>query len=162
MVVYLISDVGSVAGGWLSSSLIKRGYSINTSRKSAMLICALSVIPVVFAPRIENMWAVVLLIGLATAAHQGFSANLYTIASDMFPARAVGSVIGIGGAAGAIGGLLIAKIVGPILQHTGSYQVPFLIAGLAYPVAVGMIHLLAPKLEPASLSDNSLGSNPPV
>jgi ACS family hexuronate transporter-like MFS transporter len=154
MVVYLISDVGSVAGGWLSSTLIKRGHSINFARKTAMLICSLSVVPVIFAARMENMWAVVLLIGLATAAHQGFSANLYTIASDMFPKRAVASVIGIGGMAGALGGLMIAKIVGHVLQNTGSYQVPFMIAGVAYLFALAMIHLIAPKLAPAELSDS--------
>jgi ACS family hexuronate transporter-like MFS transporter len=159
MVVYLISDVGSVAGGWLSSSLIKRGRSINASRKMAMLICASSVVPVIFAARMESLWGVVLLIGLATAAHQGFSANLYTIASDMFPARATASVIGIGGAAGALGGFLIASIVGPILQRTGSYQVPFLIAGVAYLIAVGVIHLLAPKLEPAALAGAPISPN---
>jgi MFS transporter, ACS family, aldohexuronate transporter len=154
MVVYLISDVGSVAGGWLSSTLINRGHSINVARKTAMLICSLSVVPVIFAARMENMWAVVLLIGLATAAHQGFSANLYTIASDMFPTRAVASVIGIGGMAGALGGLVIAKIVGRVLQNTGSYQVPFMIAGVAYLFALAMIHLIAPKLAPAELSDS--------
>jgi MFS transporter, ACS family, aldohexuronate transporter len=157
MVVYLISDVGSVAGGWLSSSLIKRGKSVNASRKLAMLICALSVIPVIFAARMESLWGGVLLIGLATAAHQGFSANLYTIASDMFPSRATASVTGIGGAAGALGGFIIANIVGPILQRTGSYQIPFVIAGTAYLVALGTIHLLAPKLEPVVLSDTTVG-----
>jgi ACS family hexuronate transporter-like MFS transporter len=153
MVVYLISDVGSVAGGWLSSWLIKRGKSVNTARKLAMLACAVSVIPVVFAARIESMWTVVLLIGLAAAAHQGFSANLYTLTSDMFPSRAVGSVVGIGGMAGAIGGLVIAKVVGRALQRTGSYQIPFLIAGVAYLLALGLIQILAPKLEPARLTD---------
>jgi MFS transporter, ACS family, hexuronate transporter len=153
MVVYLISDVGSVAGGWLSSWLIKRGKSVNTARKLAMLVCAVSVIPVVFAARIESMWTVVLLIGLAAAAHQGFSANLYTLTSDMFPSRAVGSVVGIGGMAGAIGGLVIAKVVGRALQRTGSYQIPFLIAGVAYLLALGLIQILAPKLEPARLTD---------
>jgi ACS family hexuronate transporter-like MFS transporter len=124
-----------------------------------MLICAVSVVPVIFAARMESMWGGVLLIGLATAAHQGFSANLYTIASDMFPTRATASVIGIGGAAGAFGGFLISTIVGPILQRTGSYQVPFLIAGAAYLCALGMIHLLAPKLAPAALSETLVASN---
>src|SRR5262249_52746998 len=155
MVVYLISDVGSVAGGWLSSWLIKRGRSINAARKLAMLICAIAVVPVVFAARIESMWTVVLLIGLATAAHQGFSANLFTLTSDLFPSKAVGSVVGMGGMAGAIGGLVIAKVVGHVLQRTGSYQVPFLIAAAAYLVALGLIQILTPKLEPPPLADEA-------
>ncbi|HZV89342.1 MAG TPA: MFS transporter [Candidatus Binatus sp.] len=147
--IYLISDVGSVAGGWISSSLIKRGRSVNFARKIAMLICAVGVIPVVFAYRVESTWSAVLLIGLAAACHQGFSANLFTLTSDMFPARAVGSVVGIGGMAGAIGGLCIASVVGHVLQWTGSYRVPFLIAGSAYLLALAIIQALVPKMEPA-------------
>jgi len=153
MVVYLISDVGSVLGGWLSSSLIKRGNSTNTARKSSLFVCAAIVLPVILAPRIESMWGAVLLIGLAAAAHQGFSANLYTLTSDMFPSRAIASVVGIGGMLGALGGLLIATVVGHILQKTGSYQIPFLIAGIAYLVALGFIHLLSPRLHGAKLGD---------
>ena len=151
MVIYVIADIGSVAGGWLSSSLIKRGMSVNAGRKTAMLICAVSVIPIIFAYRTAHMWGAVLLIGLAAAAHQGFSANLFTLTSDMFPSRAVGSVVGIGGMAGAIGGMLIAKVVGYALQWTGSYMVPFLIAGSAYLLALAVIQALTPKLEPAAL-----------
>jgi ACS family hexuronate transporter-like MFS transporter len=92
-----------------------------------------------------------LLIGLATAGHQGFSANLYTLASDLFPKRAVASVAGIGGMAGAVGGMLIAKIVGYVLQWTGSYRIPFFIAGAAYLVALVVIHVLTPRMEPASI-----------
>ncbi len=151
MVIYVIADVGSVAGGWLSSWLIERGKSVNVARKSAMLICALCVVPIVFAYRIESMWGAVLLIGLAAAAHQGFSANLFTLTSDTFPAQAVGSVVGMGGMAGAIGGMLIAKIVGYTLQWTGSYMVPFLIAGFAYLLALAAIQFLVPRLEPARI-----------
>jgi ACS family hexuronate transporter-like MFS transporter len=149
--IYLISDVGSVAGGWISSSLIKRGHSVNVARKIAMLLCAVGVIPVVFAYRVESTWSAVLLIGLAAACHQGFSANLFTLTSDMFPARAVGSVVGIGGMAGAIGGLCIASVVGHVLQWTGSYEVPFLIAGSAYLLALVIIHALVPRMEPARI-----------
>jgi ACS family hexuronate transporter-like MFS transporter len=149
VVIYLIADVGSVAGGWLSSTLIRRGWTINASRKTAMLICALSVVPIVFASQASNVWVAVLLIGLAAAAHQGWSANVYTIASDMFPRRAVGSVIGIGGMAGAVGGMLISIVVGRILEKTGSYVPVFIIAGSAYLIALLIIHLLAPRLEPA-------------
>jgi len=149
--IYVMSDVGSVAGGWFSSFLIKRGATVNAARKSAMLVCALSVVPIVFANRVESLWAAVFIIGLAAAAHQGFAANLFTLPSDMFPSSAVGSVAGIGGTLGAIGGMLIAKIVGYALQWTGSYRVPFLIAGAAYLLALGFIQLLAPRLERARL-----------
>jgi len=133
--------------------LIKGGATINAGRKITMLICALCVTPVVFAARVENLWSAVLLIGLAAAAHQGFSANLFTLTSDMFPSRAVGSVVGIGGMGGAIGGMLIAKLVGHVLQWTGSYMVPFLIAGSAYLVALGVIQVLTPRLEPAVITE---------
>jgi ACS family hexuronate transporter-like MFS transporter len=116
-----------------------------------MLICAVGVIPIVFAYRVSGMWAATLLIGLAAAGHQGFSANLFTLSSDLFPSRAVGSVVGIGGMAGAIGGMVIAKIVGYVLQWTGSYMVPFLIAGSAYIAALLLIHLLSPDMAPARL-----------
>src|SRR6266851_3679608 len=151
-VIYLISDVGSVAGGWLSSRLIRHGTSVNAARKLTMLVCALCVTPIIFAYRIESLWAAVFVVGLAAAAHQGFSANLYTLTSDMFPARAVGSVVGIGGMAGAIGGMLIAEMVGHTLQWTGSYMLPFLMAGSAYLIALFLIHILAPRLEPARIT----------
>jgi len=152
MAIYLISDVGSVAGGWLSSSLIKRGRSVNAARKIAMLICAVGVLPVVFTYRVESTLSAVLLIGLAAACHQGFSANLYTLTSDMFPVRAVGSVTGIGGMAGAIGGWLMAKVVGHVLQWTGSYMIPFAMAGSGYLLALIVIHALTPRLEPAKIT----------
>ena len=149
--IYIISDIGSVAGGWLSSTLIKRGWSVNAGRKTAMLVCALCVPPVILAPMISNVWGAVLLIGLATAAHQGFSANLYTIPSDMFPRKAVGAVIGIGGTVGAVGGMFMAKFTGWILDSTGSYIPMFVIAGSAYLVALLVIHLLVPRMEEATV-----------
>ena len=136
VVIYVISDAGSVVGGWISSRLVKRGASVNLARKTAMLICAVSVVPMIFAYRAASLWGAVFLIGLATAAHQGFSANLFTLPSDISPKRAVGSIVGIGGMAGAVGGMLIAKIVGYALQWTGSYRIPFLMAGTAYLVAL--------------------------
>jgi MFS transporter, ACS family, hexuronate transporter len=151
MVIYVLADVGSVAGGWLSSWLIHRGRSVNVARKTAMVVCALSVVPIVFAYRMESLWGAVLLIGLAAAAHQGFSANLFTLPSDLFPAQAIGSVVGIGGMAGAIGGMLMAKIVGYVLQWTGSYMIPFFMAGTAYLLAVALIQALTPRLEPAAI-----------
>jgi ACS family hexuronate transporter-like MFS transporter len=152
MVIYVLADVGSVAGGWLSSWLIHRGRSVNFARKFTLLICSVCVVPIVFAYRMESLWGAVLLIGLATGAHQGFSANLLTLASDLFPAQAVGSVVGIGGMAGAIGGMLMAKIVGYVLQWTGSYMIPFFMAGSAYLLALAIIQILAPRLEPVPIS----------
>jgi len=151
VMIYLLSDVGSVGGGWLSSTLIGRGSTVNLARKAAMLISALCVVPIVFAYDAQHLWVAVVLIGMAAAGHQGFSANLFTMTSDLFPAQAVASVVGMGGMAGAMGGMLIAKVVGYILQQSGSYQIPFVIAGLSYLVALGVIQLLTPRLEPADL-----------
>ena len=153
VVIYLLADVGSIGGGWLSSSLIKRGWTVNAGRKLAMLICAVAVIPIVFAAQTSNLWVAVVLIGIAAAAHQGWSCNLFTTTSDMFPRHAVGSVVGIGGMAGAVGGMMIARLVGEILQRTGSYVPIFIIAASAYLAALLVIHLLSPRLEPANLSN---------
>lgn len=147
--IYLIADVGSIGGGWLSTTLIKRGWTINRARKTAMLICALAVTPIVFVPLVANLWGVVALIGLAAAAHQGWSANIFTTASDMFPRRAVGSVIGLGGMAGAMGGATMAVATGYILDRTGgNYMIIFFIAGSVYLAALGIMHLLVPNLQP--------------
>jgi ACS family hexuronate transporter-like MFS transporter len=151
VVIYLVADVGSVFGGWLSSTLIRRGWSVNAGRKTAMLVCAIAVVPIVTASRVHSMWGAVALLSLATAAHQGWSANAYTLVSDMFPRQAVGSVIGFGGMAGSVGGMLIAKLTGYILQTTGSYLPVFIIAGSTYLVTLGVVHLLAPRLEPARM-----------
>jgi MFS transporter, ACS family, hexuronate transporter len=151
-IIYIIADVGSIGGGWLSGFFIKRGWTINKSRKTAMLICALAVVPIIFASMTSSLWIAVILIGIAAAAHQGWSANIFTIASDMFPKQAVGSVVGIGGMAGAIGGMFIAKLVAYILETTGSYVPIFAIAASAYLIALLVIHLLAPNLEPAKIS----------
>ena len=151
VVIYLVADVGSIGGGWLSSHFLKRGWTPNAARKTAMLGCALAVVPIVFAAQTTNLWLAVALVSIAAAAHQGWSANLFTLTSDMFPKQAVGSVVGIGGMAGAIGGMFIALIVGEILQKTGSYVPIFIIAGSAYLVALLIIHILAPRLEPAKM-----------
>jgi ACS family hexuronate transporter-like MFS transporter len=150
-VIYIIADVGSIGGGYISGALIKRGWTINKSRKTAMLICALAVVPIIFASITSSLWLAVVLIGIAAAAHQGWSANIFTISSDMFPKQAVGSVVGIGGMLGAVGGMIIAPLVGYILQTTGSYVPIFIIAASAYLVALLIIHLLAPRLEPAAI-----------
>jgi len=152
IVIYVVADIGSVGGGWLSSRLIRQGWSVNSARKTAMLICAVAVIPIIAAASVKNMWAAVALISLATAAHQGWSANVFTLASDMFPPQAVGSVVGLGGFAGAVGGMLIAKVTGYVLQMTGSYTIVLMIAGGAYLVALAVVQILTPKLEPARIA----------
>lgn len=146
IVIYLISDLGSVAGGWSSSRLMKRGFTANAARKLTMLACAILVMPIFFAQYASNVWLAVAIVGLATAAHQAFSANLYTLPSDMFPRAAVGSVIGIGGTVGAIGGMMMAKFTGYILETTHSYTPIFAVAGSTYLIAVVVIHLLSPRL----------------
>ncbi|HEX9425528.1 MAG TPA: MFS transporter [Pyrinomonadaceae bacterium] len=151
VVIYVSADVGSIGGGWLSSSLIKRGWTVNKSRKVAMLVCAISVVPIIFAAHASSLWAAVGFVSLAAAAHQGWSANIFTMASDMFPRRAIGSVVGIGGMAGSIGGMLIQTTVGLILFYTGSYLPIFIIAGSTYLAALAIIHLLVPRLEPADV-----------
>lgn len=148
VIIYLIADVGSIGGGWLSSTFIKRGWTINRARKTAMLICAIAVTPIIFASQVRNIWVAAVLIGFAAAAHQGWSCNLFTTTSDMFPRNAVGSVVGIGGMAGALGGATMAVATGYILQSTGqNYSIVFIIAGTLYLIALLLIHLLVPRLE---------------
>ncbi len=151
IIVYLAADVGSIGGGWLSSSLIRRKWSVNASRKTAMLVSALCVLPVFFAAMTTNKWVAIGLIGLALAAHQGWSANLFTLASDMFPRRAVGSVVGIGGMAGAVGGMAIAEITGRVLTQTANYTPLFIIASCTYAITLLLVHLMTPRLEPAAI-----------
>jgi ACS family hexuronate transporter-like MFS transporter len=144
--IYLLSDIGSVVGGWGSSRLMKSGRSANAARKITMLICALAVTPIVFAQFVSHLWMAVAIIGLATAAHQAWSANLMTLPSDMFPRVAVGSAVGIGGMAGAVGGMLMSKYNGYILDVFGSYQPIFALAGGAYIAGIAVIHFLSPRL----------------
>jgi ACS family hexuronate transporter-like MFS transporter len=160
--VYLLADVGSVAGGWLSSRLLAMGWSPNAARKTAMFACAVCILPVALAPRIDvdgtflgisNQWIAVLLVGIAAAAHQGFSANLFTLTSDMFPRKAVGSVVGIGGFAGAMGGFFMNLGAGWLKQNQGSYVTMFTIAAVAYFAALLVMHMLAPRLEPVRIED---------
>lgn len=149
--IYLLSDVGSVGGGWLSSRLLKNGASINKARKLTMLVCALLAVPVMFASFADSVWLAVLIIGVATAAHQGFSANLYTLPSDVFPRGAVGSVVGIGGMLGAVGGMVFSKYIGGVLESIGTYTPIFIVAGSAYLIALLVVHLLTPKMEPVKI-----------
>ncbi|AKC83390.1 membrane protein [Verrucomicrobia bacterium IMCC26134] len=145
LVIYLVSDGGSVFFGWLATRFIGLGWSVNKARKVTMLICASCVVPIVFASMTSNIWLAIGLIALATAAHQGWSANLFTTVSDQFPRRAVGSVVGIGGLAGGLGGALLAGNVGKII-NTGGYVPLFAIAASAYLLALLILHMLAPKL----------------
>lgn len=147
--VYLLADVGSIAGGWLSSHLIQRGWSVNRARKATLFIAALCALPLVSVASIGNAAVVVLLIGLGTAGHQAFSSNIFTMISDMYPRRAVATVAGMGGAAGAVGGILISQATGWTLQLTGSYVPIVLYAGIAYLLAFAAIQLLVPRMEPA-------------
>ena len=151
--IYLAADVGSVGGGWLSSGLISRGWSVNRARKTAMLVCALCVAPVASIMFVgANLWLVVALISLAAAAHPGWSANLYTVVSDTFPKRAVGSMVGLGGMGGAFGGMLVSPAVGYWLDAShGRYGPLFFIAGGMYLIALGVVQFLVPRLEPTDL-----------
>jgi ACS family hexuronate transporter-like MFS transporter len=150
-VLYNITSIGSIGGGWISSTLINRGWPVNSARKTAMLICALGVVPVVYAPYCKNLWGVVCVVGLALASHQGWSANLFTTASDLFPRSAVGSVVGIGGTMGAVASVLLQIATGYIVELTHTYLPLFLLGGSAYLVALGIFQWLSPKLEPAKL-----------
>lgn len=151
IVIYSMTTVGSIGGGWASGFFIKRGWSINGGRKIVMLVSAALIVPIVFASVVPEWWAV-LLIGLAAACHQSWSANLFTLTSDMFPKRAVGSIVGLGGMAGAIGGMLIATAAGFILQFTGSYLSLFIVAGTVYLLALLIIQILVPKIEPFEMA----------
>ncbi len=146
VVVYLLSDVGSIAGGWMSSALMRRGVSVNVARKATMLVCALLVLPIITAQSIDNLWLAVGVVGLAAAAHQGFSANLYALPSDVFPQRAVGSVVGIGGMIGAVGGMIFSKYIGGVLESIGTYAPIFFIAGFAYLAALLAVQVFSPRL----------------
>lgn len=151
VIVYSVSIVGSVGGGWISSTLIKAGKTPNVARKTAMLICALCVMPVFTAPFMHHLWMVVAVVGLATAAHQGWSATIFTLPSDLFPKAAVASVVGLGGMSGAVGGVLLQLATGYIVKLTNSYVPLFVIACVAYPLALIIIHVISPKLEPAQI-----------
>lgn len=148
--IYLISDVGSIFGGWMSSAMIKNGMSVNRARKLSMLICAFCVLPVAGATMLfHDLWTVTVIIGIAAAAHQAFSANLMATTGDMMPKQAIGSCSGIGGTAGALGGIIMTFGVGAALKGLGGYTAVFFVAGVIYFVAVLLIHLLSPRLEQA-------------
>ena len=148
VVIYNSATVGSVLGGWLPARFLKMGWSLNRARKTSMLICAIAVIPVVLAAKVHSLWGSIALISLAVAAHQGWSANLFTLSSDLFPKNAVASVVGIGSFGGAVGGALIATFTGILLQLTHSYVPIFVLAAFVYLVALSVIHAFTPDLQP--------------
>jgi MFS transporter, ACS family, hexuronate transporter len=151
IVVYMMTSVGSIGFGYLSGALIKRGMAVSKARRLAMLICALLVVPVVTAANVTDMWLAIFIIGVAAAAHQGWSANIFTTASDMFPKKAVGSVVGLGGFAGSVGGMILLTSSGYIVQGTGSYIPLFIICGSAYLLALGIMTLLLRNAKPVVL-----------
>jgi ACS family hexuronate transporter-like MFS transporter len=148
VIIYSMTCVGSIGGGWFSGFLLKRGWSVNASRKTAMLICALCVAPVVLVPYVSNLWLAAGLIGLAAAAHQGWAANLFTLVSDLFPQKVVGSVVGLGAMFGSLASIIFAQTAGFILQTTGSYWSLFFIASCAYLSALAIMHALTPRMQP--------------
>ena len=151
VVVYVLSDLGSISGGWLSSRLIRFGFSVNRARKLTMLLSSILVMPVMFAMHADDLWLAVAILGMATAGHQAFSATLYTFPSDVFPKQAVGTVVGIGGTAGAVGGMLMAKYAGWVLEGIGSYTPIFMVAAGVYILALGVLHTLSPRFKPVSM-----------
>lgn len=145
IVIYLVSIGGSITGGWLSSAMIRRGVNPVAARKNTILMMALLVVPIFFASQTSSLAVAVLLISMAAFAHQGFAANIFTIVSDLYPKSAVGSVVGLSGFAGAVGGILFAPAVGLILEKTGSYYIVFAIASMAYllcwvALKIGIVH----------------------
>jgi MFS transporter, ACS family, hexuronate transporter len=151
IVIYTMTTVGSIGGGWLSGAMINRGMPVNKARKMTMLLCAILVVPVVTAANVTSLWLAVGIIGLAAAAHQGWSANIFTTASDMFPKKAVGSVVGLGASAGSLGGMILLTSSGYIVTATGSYMVLFIICGSAYLLALGLMTLLTANAKPVEL-----------
>jgi ACS family hexuronate transporter-like MFS transporter len=148
IVIYVMADVGSIFGGWLSGALINRRWSVNAARKTTMLIAAVAILPTMFAPAANALWLSVTIVGVAALAHQWWSANIFTLASDMFPRRSLGTVVGIGGFAGAMGGVLFQRATGVVLQSNGDDYTPiFIVCGLAYVSALLIIHLLVPRVQ---------------
>ncbi len=152
LIIYVVSDAGSVFFGWLTTQFMSRGWSANRARKTTLLICALCVVPIFFAAQTSSLTVAIALISLATAAHQGWSANMYTFASDLFPKNVVASVTGIGGMFGAVGGILLALLAGRIITAFG-YLPMFIIASCAYLLGLLIIHLVLPKLEPVKAEE---------
>lgn len=153
VIIYLCSDMGSIGGGWWPGIFVAKGMAMSRARRRVMLPCALAVLPMVFGSHIHSLWLMVAMIGVALAAQQGWSANVYAIASDLFPTNSVASVVGFGSMAGSISAALLAAATGWILQTTGSYTPIFLYAATAYLMAFGILQWLVPNLERAELAN---------
>ncbi len=152
VVIYVAADIGSVTGGWVSGALIKRGWSLNRGRKTALLIAALCIVPTTLAPSARSLWVAVGVVAVAAGAHQWWSANLFTTVSDMFPRHAVASVVGLGGFAGMLSAFAFQRFTGALLEATGgSYTPIFAVLGVAYVGALALLHLLVPRLEPIAV-----------
>src|SRR5690606_6785508 len=149
IVVYLMADVGSIAGGWLAGRFMRLGWSLNRARKAAMLVCALCVAPVVLVTQVDNLWLAVGLISLSMVGLPGWFANVFTSPSAMCRRRPLAPVVGLGGVAGEVGGMTLSLFTGAHLQPPGSYSTIFLLGGSAYVVALLVVHLVAPRLDPA-------------
>ena len=149
-IIYILADVGSVLGGYLSGALMRKGWTVNKARKRTLLICALIILPVSFVAFTESKWVAVFLIGLAAGGHQAWSANVFTLVSDVFPKKAIASVVGIGGMVGMIAGILADMVLGSVLDTAGNsgYFWAFLIAGSLYLIVLGIVHLLMPRMTP--------------
>jgi ACS family hexuronate transporter-like MFS transporter len=154
LIIFIMADAGSLAGGYISGALIKKGWSINKARKITMLVCAVIILPVSFVPVIASKWIAVLLIGLAAAGHQSWSINGYTLVPDVFPKKAIASVIGIGKMIGVLFAIIADIALGAVLDtaNNSGYFWAFLISGLSYLILIGFVHLLMPKMTP--LDDN--------
>jgi ACS family hexuronate transporter-like MFS transporter len=155
MLIYVVASVGSIAGGWLAGHFMKRGWTVNKARKITMLIFGAFVVPVFYSAMTDNKWVAAGLITIAASAHQAWSANVFSLAGDMFPKRVVGSVTGLGGMIGALGGMALFYITGKVLKQTGNYLPVFVLASLAYVLALLIIHLIVPKLEPAEIEEKT-------
>jgi ACS family hexuronate transporter-like MFS transporter len=152
ILVYNVSAIGSIGGGWLPAPFRRLGLSPNYARLAAMLVCASLVLPIFTATSVKSLWSAIALIGVAAGAHQGWSANLFTTSSDMFPRSAVGAVVGIGGMAGSLGSALFAFFAGHILQLTHSYVILFSVASTSYLLALIVLYVLAPGLKKAEFA----------
>jgi ACS family hexuronate transporter-like MFS transporter len=146
-IIYMVAGLGSVGAGWIASVLLRRGHTVNAARKTALLICALCAVPVFLTPHAPVAWEATALLALAAAAHQGWSANFYTIVSDTMPRNTVSSIVGMGGMAGSVAAMGFAELIGHILQGTGLYFIPFIIASSGYLLALLSVQLLVPRIQ---------------
>jgi len=158
IIVYNFSAIGSIGGGWLSTALNKAGMPIARARLSAMLVCACLILPILLSSRLSSLWSAVVILSLATAAHQGWSANLFTTASDMFPRRSVGVVVGIGGMAGSLGAVLFSVSTGWVLQTYHSYNPLFSIAAASYLLGLLLLRVISRDLQRVNIAVSAEGN----